>query len=90
MYLHLGENVMVKMKNVVGVFDIENTTVTKNTKLFLDNASKKNKVINVSSDMPKSFIVCVENKKESVFISPISASTLKKRLDSVNRFLADA
>ena len=81
MYLHLGEETIVKEKDIIGIFDIENTSVSKHTKDFLASSEKKGRIINVSYEMPKSFIVCNENKnsREKVYISQISASTLKKR-----------
>lgn len=74
MYLHIGGDVCVKKSEIVGIFDIENTSVSRDTKEFLAKAGKK-KVIYVGYDMPKSFILC----KEKIYISPISAATLHKR-----------
>lgn len=83
MYLHLGENTVVCDRNIIGIFDIENTSVSKHTKEFLNAAGKGNRTFNVSYEMPKSFIVCCENnKKETVYISQVSASTLKKRAEN--------
>lgn len=81
MYLHLGEETVVRGKDIIGIFDIENTSVSKHTKDFLARSEKGGIVSNVSYEMPKSFIVCRENgeKKEKVYISQISPSTLKKR-----------
>ncbi|MBR1811980.1 MAG: DUF370 domain-containing protein [Clostridia bacterium] len=84
MYLHLGQNTVIRQSEIIGVFDIESTTVCKNTRDFLSKAEKQKKVINVSYDLPKAFIVCAgqgtgENR---VYITPISAQTLKKRIDS--------
>ncbi|HHX56645.1 MAG TPA: DUF370 domain-containing protein [Clostridiales bacterium] len=79
MYLHLGQDTVVNVKNIIGFFDIENTTVTKNTKEFLNKSTKDGKVINVSQEMPRSFIVCLENNREIVYISQISVATLRKR-----------
>lgn len=82
MYLHLGEDTAVRADGIIGIFDIENTSVSKHTKEFLAAAGKNGSVKNVSYDMPKSFIICSENrsgKKSTVYISPISAATLKKR-----------
>lgn len=79
MYLHLGQDTVINFKNIVGFFDIENTTVTKNTKEFLNKSTKDGKVINVSQEMPRSFIVCLENNREIVYISQISVATLRKR-----------
>lgn len=78
MYLHLGNDVLVRNKDIIGIFDIENTSTGKITKDFLNFS--KNKFISVNFDMPKSFIVCKDvNNKEKIYISPISVTTLKKR-----------
>ncbi len=86
MYLHLGEKTVVNTKYIIGIFDIENTSVSKDTRNFLrDNGKERYRVINVSYDMPKTFIVCNEEGiegKNTVYISPISAATLRKRLES--------
>lgn len=79
MYLHLGEETAIRSEGIIGIFDIENTSVSKHTKEFLASAGKSGQVKNVSYDMPKSFIVCSEKKVKTVYISPISAATLKKR-----------
>ena len=83
MYLHLGEDTAVRADGIIGIFDIENTSVSKHTKEFLASAGKSGSVKNVSYDMPKSFIICSENRNCSVYISPISAATLKKRGQAV-------
>ena len=80
MYLHIGNNYSVDLRDMVGIFDIENTTVEKCTKLLLDRAEKEKKCIYTTYDMPKSFIVIVKNGKERVYISQLSAATLRKRL----------
>ena len=74
------------MKDIVGVFDIENTTTGKNTSKLLERATKEKRIINVSYDMPKSFIVCIENGKEIIYITNISAATLRKRAALNNYF----
>ena len=79
MYLHLGNEVIVKKSDIVGIFDIENTTTGKTTSLFLDRAQKQGNVVTVSFEMPKSFVVCMHEGKETVYICQISASTLRKR-----------
>lgn len=79
MYIHLGENISVSDKNVLGIFDLENTTIGKGTKAFLDRATAEGRVVNVSMEMPKSFIICSEKGREIVYISQISVATLRKR-----------
>lgn len=84
MYLHLGEDTLVSCGDVIGIFDIENTSVSRHTKNFLYKAEKKGIVTNVSLEMPKSFAVCEKNGAERVYISQISAYTLKKRYGKIN------
>lgn len=83
MYLHLGQDVVVKLSDVVGIFDLEKTSISKHTKSFLALSTKKDIVKTVSYEMPKSFIVCrhIENGKSEnkVYISQISCATLQKR-----------
>lgn len=80
MYLHLGEKTVIKTEEIIGIFDLDNTTLSKHTRKFLAESEKKGEVINVSFELPKSFIVCVENEKKKVYISQIAASTLYKRI----------
>jgi regulator of extracellular matrix RemA (YlzA/DUF370 family) len=83
MYLHLGEDTVVCDKNIIGIFDIENTSVSKHTKGFLNKAEKKKHIFNVSYEMPKSFVVCSDKDgSEKVYISQISPATLRKRAKS--------
>ena len=79
MYIHLGEETVVRSADVIGIFDIENTSVSKHTKEFLAYSEKSGNVVNVSYEMPKSFVICENSGKETVYISQISAATLSKR-----------
>ncbi|MBR6533891.1 MAG: DUF370 domain-containing protein [Clostridia bacterium] len=80
MYIHLGGEYVVAQNQIIGIFDLENTTVSKKTREFLNLSEKRNEVINVSYELPKSFVVTSKNKKTKVYISQISPTTLNKRL----------
>lgn len=80
MYLHVGNDYSVDIRDIVGIFDIENTTVGKCTKRLLDRAEKENSCVYATMDMPKSFIIVVKNGQERLYISQLAASTLRKRL----------
>ncbi len=82
MYLHLGQDTVVRTDRIVGVFDMDNSTVSKHTKSFLRKAQLENRVVNVSMELPKSFVVCEENGVERVYISQMSPSTLLRRVRS--------
>lgn len=79
MYLHLGSDTVVRSGDIIGVFDIENTSVSKNTREFLAGAGKRKNAVTVSYDMPKSFTVAVEGGKERVYISALSSAAILKR-----------
>lgn len=81
MYIHLGQETVVKTDEIIGIFDIDTTTVSKHTRNFLSKAEKEKKVINVSYELPKSFVLCKQkNGENKVYISQISTSTLLKRV----------
>lgn len=79
MYLHLGQDVVVLSRSIIGIFDIENTSISKITKEFLGREEKQRHVVNVSMELPKSFVICLERGETVVYISQISCATLKKR-----------
>lgn len=79
MYLHLGQDTIVTHDEIIGIFDLDNTTVSKNSRDFLENKEKTKKVINVSMELPKSFIL-----SDNVYISQLSTATLIKRADKTN------
>lgn len=80
MFLHLGLDKVVTSDTIIGIFDLDNTTVSKHTRDYLARAEKAGRVVNVCTDLPKSFIVCADaDGGETVYISQISAATLRKR-----------
>jgi len=58
MYLHLGQNVVVPECDIIGVFDLDNTTGSRITRVFLNESEKAGRVISVSEELPRSFVVC--------------------------------
>ena len=80
MYLHLGADISVNKKSIVGIFDLDNTSTSKITREYFKKVTNEGKVINVSEfDLPRSFVVTYEEGIEKVYISPISSQTLLKR-----------
>jgi len=81
-FLHLGENVVVPVKDIIGIFDMETTMYSADTIQFLRLAEEDGFVYRITSEKPKSFIIAEVDKKSKIFLSPISSATLCKR--SVN------
>lgn len=80
MYLHMGQNRVVNGRDIVGIFDLDHASVSKITRDFLRRSEQSKKVVNVSPELPKSFVVTQnKKKKETVFITQLAAATLLKR-----------
>ncbi|MBQ2696846.1 MAG: DUF370 domain-containing protein [Clostridia bacterium] len=82
MFLHLGSDVVVNMADVIAILDLDVTSTSKITREFLAIAEDEGFVVNVSEDLPKSFVITEIDKKSRVFVSPISTATLLKRAKS--------
>lgn len=83
MYLHLGQNVVVPVSTIIGVFDLDNTTGSHLTRAFLNNAEKAGHIVNISDDLPKSFVICREKDKEVIYLSQLASTTLLKRSETI-------
>ena len=79
MFLHLGGDIVIKLKDVITIMDLETTTISKITKEFLKTAEEEGFIVNISDDIPKSFIITEVDKKSKIYLSPISSVTLYKR-----------
>jgi hypothetical protein len=83
MIVHIGNEISIKSSDVVGIFDMENTSTGSITREFLNHASETLKVINVSYNMPKSYILCVGAKGSRIlYITNVSVNTLKARFNA--------
>lgn len=79
MFLHLGESVVVPIKDIIGIFDMETTMYSSDTSQFLRMAEEDGFVERITSEKPKSFIIAEVNQKSKIYLSPISSATLSKR-----------
>ena len=80
MYLHLGNDVVVRTNNIVGIFDLDNCTVSKLARDFINGKEKQKKIISVSFELPKSFIVYKEKDEEIIYICQFTSNVLLKRI----------
>ena len=85
MYLHLGKDTVINDTDIIGIFDLDTSTVSRHTRKYLNIAEKKRETVTVSYELPKSFVVCVKpkSKEKKIYISQISPLTLLKRSENV-------
>lgn len=78
MYLSIGNDFIIREQNVVGIFDLDNTSTSKRTREFLDRAEKEGEVV-PCDDLPKSFVLTSEYGFSRVRLTELSPATLEKR-----------
>ncbi len=80
MYLHVGNNRIIRTASIVGIFEMDNATVSMITRKFLNSMQKDYLVEAASYEIPKSFILYEEHGECKVCFSPLSVSALKGRI----------
>lgn len=90
MYLHAGNNCMIRKKKIIGIFDMDNATVAADTKRFLQAAQKDGRLIAAQNELPKSMILFEretqdrgkgrKRKEYCICISQLSSLSLCNRI----------
>lgn len=75
MYLYLGGDTAVKTDRIIGIFDMDTSTVNKATRDYLSKAEKEKRIVYVNYELQKSFIVC----EDKIYVCPLNTATLLKR-----------
>ena len=84
MFLHIGEGKLVSKKDIVGIFDLETTSISKKTRDFLRVNDKKGNIEYISSEIPKTYVITNSKKEKKVYVSQISSQTLHKRAERID------
>lgn len=79
LYIDIGD-LIIDSKKIIGMFDIDKTTVFKVNRNYLSNMEKRGKIISNVQKIPKSFIIYRDGNCNLVYISPLMVSTIVKRL----------
>lgn len=83
MYLHVGNNQNIRIRNVIGIFDADSATVSAVTKKYLSAAEAEKSVYFASVELPKSFILY--RNAEGAFricFSQLSTASLVGRIET--------
>ena len=82
MLIHLGQDFVVRDREILGVFDLDTATDAgqkeKLTDTFLRRAQREGAVVDVSGAMPKSFVL-TDFAGETVYITQLSTGALRRR-----------
>lgn len=80
MYIQIGNSMAVRDRSIIGVFDLENSTWSKQTRNFLKNAEEQGQVVDVTDDLPKAFVLAEEYGMPRVYITQLASATIEKRI----------
>ena len=79
MYLSIGGDMAVRDRAVIGIFDLDNTTCAKTTRELLSRAEKQGGVVDVSGELPKSFVLTEKFGMERIYLTQFNAAALERR-----------
>lgn len=79
MYLHIGNEKLIRNKKIIGIFDMDTATVSPITKDFLKTKENQKKTIISSANLPKSFVLTDD---DNICFSGLSTAALSGRLRS--------
>ncbi len=78
MFIHLGEDVLIKTNDVLIILEFELMEENEINRLFIDQCLENKKLIDVGEKATKSIVIA----DDAVYFSPFSPMTLKKRAES--------
>ncbi len=81
MYVHAGNNRIIRTREIIGIFDMDTATMETATREYLRAAERDGRMINIKEEIPKSFIVTSEGESDKVYVSQISTSALLGRIN---------
>ena len=80
MYLNIGNGYLVPTSAVIGIFDMDNATCSRRTRQTLEAAEQSGDLINAAEDeLPNAFVLCWEQNRQKIYLSMLTAATLRKR-----------
>ncbi len=82
MYLHLGQDHVVPLMNVVCVFDMDTATASKRTQKLLKRFQEEGRIIELYEDLPRAGVICEDVLGEMLYLTELSSKTLQKRAEA--------
>ncbi|MBR0063889.1 MAG: DUF370 domain-containing protein [Oscillospiraceae bacterium] len=80
MYLYLGGNIIIHEQDIVGIFDLDNTSESKWTRRLLSEADREGRIVSSADELPRSFVL---SRTGLVYLSVLSTETLRQRVGAV-------
>ena len=78
MYIHAGNELVINTRDIIGIFDMDNTTVSRQGRRFLPESQDKGFIINATDDLPKSYVVTKRKNETKIYISSYSTQAMSR------------
>lgn len=82
MFLRISNDFVVPKSDIIGIFDMDNTTLSRQGRNFLPEAEKNGELIYSADDLPKSYVVTEHDGERKVYLSSFSSKLLIGRAKS--------
>ena len=81
MYIHLGRDYVLNYRDVIGIFNLETTTISPSGREFLNYAQKNGAVVSLSDELPQSYVLAAGGVVDTVYLSERSRAVLRRRFN---------
>lgn len=81
MYIHLGRDYVLNDRDIIGIFNLETTTVSSRGREFLNYAQKNGAVVSLSDDLPQCYVLA-DAPVDTVYLSELSSAAMKRRTET--------
>ncbi|WP_303114940.1 extracellular matrix regulator RemB [uncultured Faecalibacterium sp.] len=83
MYIHLGRDYVLNDRDIIGIFNLETTTISPRGREFLNYAQKNGAVVSLSDELPQSYVLADGAVVDTVYLSELSSAVLRRRAEKM-------
>ena len=78
--IHLGRDYVLNDRDIIGIFNLETTTVSPRGREFLNYAQKNGAVVSLSDDLPQCYVLA-DAPVDTFYLSELSSAAMKRRTE---------
>ena len=81
MYIHLGRDYVLNDRDIIGIFNLETTTISPRGREFLNYAQKNGAVVSLSEELPQCYVLA-DAPVDTVYLAELSSTAMRKRTEA--------
>ena len=82
-YMHLGRDYVLNDRDIIGIFNLETTTITPRGREFLNYAQKNGAVVSLSDELPQSYVLADGAVVDRGYLSELSPAAMRRRAEKM-------